>query len=280
METVKFKVKKGEPIFSKREILFYVILILIFISPEIYQIYSPEYDAENFESRDFFKLFYLWIPFLLFSKYPDFIMQKRINKNWDTFGANTVEIPIKEIGWVFDKDDSVEIQVKKNSFYLQKKEIEAFDNFKEVVKIYEDFKPLRYLYGFLLFIAVIIFPIMLKNDPLVDSYNFKYYLPTLQIKTTQIEATFIEEIHNNKKYKVIITRNEVGISTPSGWDLPNKIINKSALKLLPTSTPIKIKIRTKDYENYLKTGKFDKNLRFYELEANGDILYQKRGLRN
>jgi len=122
---------------------------------------------------------------------------------------------------------------------------------------------------------------------ILDRYNPKYHLPILQIETNQVNAKYLEKLaieipyrfRTSEKHKVLIDSTEVEIRAVAERNLSIRIYNLAALEHLQNGDSLKIKIRTEDYEKYLKTRKFEKRLRFYELEANGEILYQKRGLK-
>lgn len=278
METVKLKLKKSSVSFSNWSI--FTIGLFIIISIEAYQILSPEYDAENYETIDLLKTIMIFAP-LFFVVHLLYLRRK----NWNTYKSETIEIPKIQIKKVIDYGDSVKIQTKDNNFYVYKDDIENPDCLEMIPYKNETNFDLA-IWVFFYFI-VMVAALCLKNNPFLEKLNFKYYLPALQIETTQVNATYIKQLEigipfrfrTSEKHKVLIDNKEVEIRAVSENDLSNRIYNPAYLEHLEKGESLKIKIRTEDYLNLKTNQKDDINLRFYELEANGDILYKKRGLK-
>ena len=123
---------------------------------------------------------------------------------------------------------------------------------------------------------------------MVDRYNPKYHISPLKIETTQINAKYLRKLpiksplglYTSEKHKVLIDTMEVVIRAVAEADLLSRIYNPLAFDQLQNGDLLKIKVRTEDYQRLGIFDNSDKQMRFYELKANGEILLQKRGLKN
>lgn len=286
METINFRLHKGRIIYSQLGYVFFAFIILFFASQAIYYFQKSDLDAENI---NWFSIFFLG-PMILISlfKVVDILHLRKFQKKWGTTDKYEISIPKTELIGAKKYWQTVYIATKEERF-----QIDSF-LFKELDKVEEfpfnpDFDKIKKFTfaSFFKISVLVLFFIAMAGFTSNGKYDLKYLIPFLKIETTQIEGVYIKKINKepslkftNTKYHIIrIDSKNNQIVIPYESKLDNKIFNKAALKLLPNGTPIKIKIRSSDYEKFIKTGKFDKSLRFYELEANGDILYKKRGLK-
>jgi len=290
METVKFKLNENYSSIIRDCLLLLIIFGFILLYMKFNGLKFGSTDAENFRWVYAF-LMIINIATILSNWLGEYFTVGKLKNFWGTKSTNIIEIPKSEFKGIQAQRNNIFIKTTDQVFQIEKNRFDDFDYIKNLPpysgSINTKVQPKYYLFmGYLFSISVAIILLCLGNS-FNGKYDLKYAIPAFQIETIQFDAKYIKATNrltavpelDQRAHKILVDSSEIDISSPQQFFLADKIFNKPALKLLPTSTPIKIKIRTKDYENYLKTGKFDKNLRFYELEANGDILYQKRGLR-
>lgn len=294
METVKFELKSKKKIFGL--LSSFIALILIILSLKSLSLRSTTIDLEIIYGHEMFLFVIYIIGFIsLIFRIRNYLTYKKMKKKWGTEKRYSIEISKNKLISVHKIWDKViirtteeEYKISKGFFIDQKalKNLPSYGSSNQ--KIYHLPSFYSFLFGTLMFIGAMISMISSQNG---GKYDLKYLISPLRIKTIQIEGNFVQK-KDDFKYNmsnfpqdegrnqcILIDDKKVRLESPWAFKLADKIFNKEALKLLPNDTPIRIKIRKIDYENFIKTGKFDKTLRFYELEANGDILYQKRGLK-
>jgi len=290
METVKINFIKKISI-PKWTIFFNFLFILPMFVDYVIRYIRQTLDVGGFSTAVFFLILIniCVVPFLIFREYFAF---KKFKNKWSVSDSNFIEIQKEILKGIFDFGNKIQIQTNNNEFFIPKKYIEDLeqlniDSLSPKPKEYLRAELIKKLWTpfLLLIIGITIF--MLRSNYMED-YNFKYAIPSFQIKTIQLEVKYIEDatfVHHfsyretvYKRYKVLINDSQEIITFVNDWHIGNKIFNENALNQLKPGSLIKIKVRTEDYQDFLKQKKFRK-FPFYELEANGDILYQKRGLR-
>lgn len=292
METVKFRLKKNYTALIDWSSIINSIFSIVIISGLIYEAINKTYDAENFPSF-LLNTFFILLVALGFTALINYLQFKNLKKHWGAENSDTIEIAEKEIDRIIDSWDFIKVETKTDSFNINKKYFENLDFLTKAPHLLQKETPTFNIIG--VFYVLIFFAFaagtvhLIQSTPSLYKYNLKYHFPTLQIETTQIDATYVKAVtekHNFyiqevviERYTVLINNTKVELKVVEESNLVNKIYNRQALTQLKKGSPVRIKIRTKDYENLIKNGKPKWFIRFYELEANGDILYQKRGLK-
>ncbi len=294
METVKFEVKKERVIFYKLSFIinltFHLGLFLWLLFHTIKSTTNKTLDAEYF-SWFLFLLIPLILLIFCIEKFSNYSVLKKLKTSWGVNNSNIIEIPNNELEGIVNYWNHVLIKTKKNRFLVVKDYFEDLDYVSKLPQLPNNKRPNYFKTNAFQLILLVSFGFILwflsVNTICEGKYNLKYLIPALQIETIQLEVKYIQDTdiiytRNDKKERnhlFLIDSVQFRITAPDELFLADKILNITALKKLRTGAPIKIKIRPKDYKKFIKDGSSDWYFPFYELEANGDILYQKRGLK-
>jgi len=255
METVKFKLKKGRVLFFQGSFILISLIGLMVIFNAINLFKNKPIDAENFVwLYAYFAIGYFVFGYL--NTLLKYLTLRKIKKIWGN--SDTIEIPRNEFVGIQDNWADIIIRTNNHRFRINKYYFEDLDSVTQLppYPFDKNFKylnqPIYYFYGFGIFLFAIASFSMI--NPFEGKYDLKYAIP----EDFRYAHNFPEDEGRNQC--ILIDSNEVRLESPWAFKLADKVFNREALKLLTTGTPIKIKVRTKDYEKYLKTGKFEKRL--------------------
>jgi len=294
METLKFTLEKKDINLINQAIwpiLIYAVFVLGF---PVYEIIFEGADVETFETYEVIKssIFFCFLSYFMYPVFYNQVKLRRVKQKWGKLNSNLIAIPKKELKEIEELEDTIKIQTNSFSFEVNKNAFENLDQFTVIPDKSGDESLILWLLKWFilafLFIFSILFFIHAKNNSMVDRYNPKYHISPLKIETTQINAKYLRKLpiksplglYTSEKHKVLIDTMEVVIRAVAEADLLSRIYNPLAFDQLQNGDLLKIKVRTEDYQRLGIFDNSDKQMRFYELKANGEILLQKRGLKN